>query len=338
MTRSRRHAVTPSRRHAVTPSRRPLLASPRGSRQRGVFKRDSDFSQTLRWAQGAGGGAGGLGRAGGAMGGARWEAGGGGGWGGDAVRVGAAGAGRGGAALRAEAGGAAAAALRAEGGRASTAPQGAGVLLLHPHPALGGNMHFPPVEALFHEMVASPAFDLVVRYNMRGAGGSGGRLSLWGGQDMADLREVSALLHGYVARLYLVGYSWGSCVAAGALGEAGVAGYVGVSFPAGWLPSVFLGARRHLRACLSSPLPKFFLHGTRDNFTSPRRMRGLTQRCSAATGENGAHGGTQEDLSFLYEEWDTDHFWYGREGEMACSVRRWIEKLEVPARPGPAGL
>ena len=226
-------------------------------------------------------------------------------------------------------GGGGGAALRAGAVGAPAGPQGAGVLLLHPHPALGGSMWFPPVEALFAEMDASAHLDLVVRYNMRGAGGSGGRASLWGGRDAADLREICALLLRHVSRLYLVGYSWGSCVAAQALSVPGVAGFVGVSFPAGWVPATFLGSRRHLRACLASPLPKLFLHGTRDHFTGTECMRGLLERYPAPAEDQGVHGGGAQELAFCYEEWPTDHFWARSEQAMACSVRRWVEALEA---------
>ncbi|GFR46131.1 hypothetical protein Agub_g7617 [Astrephomene gubernaculifera] len=67
------------------------------------------------------------------------------------------------------------------------APSGSLLVVLHPWAWLGGCMDDHVVGALCRAAVASGAFTRVVRYNMRGAGGSGGSRSLSPAVDSADL-------------------------------------------------------------------------------------------------------------------------------------------------------
>jgi hypothetical protein len=86
-------------------------------------------------------------------------------------------------------------------------------VVCHPHPLMGGDMHSPPVAwvrgALVRRGVA------VLRFNFRGAGGSGGTHG--GGIDeMQDVEAALRFVSGRAprARLVLVGYSFGALVAA----------------------------------------------------------------------------------------------------------------------------
>ena len=60
-----------------------------------------------------------------------------------------------------------------------------GLLLLHAYPRLGGSSADPVIAATFAAARKGGAFALVVRYDQRGVGGSGGGRAVWGWADAA---------------------------------------------------------------------------------------------------------------------------------------------------------
>ncbi|MBN1773860.1 MAG: alpha/beta fold hydrolase [Deltaproteobacteria bacterium] len=99
-------------------------------------------------------------------------------------------------------------------GRLSHAPAASlAVVVCHPHPKMGGDMHSPPVDWVRRALVGRGA--AVLRFNFRGTGASGGKH----GGGHAEIEDVAAALqflagHAPRARLALVGYSFGALVAA----------------------------------------------------------------------------------------------------------------------------
>ncbi len=99
-------------------------------------------------------------------------------------------------------------------GRLSHSPAAAlAVVVCHPHPKMGGDMHSPPVDWVRRALVGRGA--AVLRFNFRGTGASGGKH----GGGHAEIEDVAAALrflagHAPRARLALVGYSFGALVAA----------------------------------------------------------------------------------------------------------------------------
>jgi alpha/beta superfamily hydrolase len=87
------------------------------------------------------------------------------------------------------------------------------VVLCHPHPLLGGDMHSLPLEWMKDALAARGA--AVLRFNFRGTGGSGGTHD--GGRD--ERQDVAAAVRFMQERtrgapVALAGYSFGAAVAA----------------------------------------------------------------------------------------------------------------------------
>ncbi len=97
------------------------------------------------------------------------------------------------------------------GGPGAGAPAPGAAVVCHPHPLFGGTMHNKVVHAAAEAIVRRGL--PVLRFNFRGAGGSGGRHD--GGRgEQDDLRAVLDHLEGrYAGRPILIaGYSFGACV------------------------------------------------------------------------------------------------------------------------------
>ncbi len=94
-----------------------------------------------------------------------------------------------------------------------------GVVITHPHPLYGGNMHNPVVE-----QIAESFFDSgfsTLRFNFRGTCSSSGMFDNGVGEQ-EDVRAALAFLkHQGISSLYLAGYSFGAWVNAHVVG-AGV--------------------------------------------------------------------------------------------------------------------
>ncbi len=102
---------------------------------------------------------------------------------------------------------------------------------------------------------ASKRFQLILRYNQHGVGSSSGSKSITGAADCEALPHILAyalhrlhhpsddtttppsldVLNTAERCLWIVGYSWGSCLAAHGLQWPCVAGYVAISPPIGML-------------------------------------------------------------------------------------------------------
>ncbi len=171
-------------------------------------------------------------------------------------------------------------------------PDGGGpfpaVVVCHPHPQYGGNMDNNVVaavcDALGDQGIAS------LKFNFRGVGGSDGAF----GNGVGEQEDVKAALsflekesHVNASAIGLCGYSFGTMVSIPVADEdPRVQAYAGVS-------SFFIrpGLLRNFGK------PKFFIHGTDDDFLSPDRLAeiigGLPEPkiCDAVQG--------------------ADHFWWG---------------------------
>lgn len=134
-------------------------------------------------------------------------------------------------------------------------PARLGVVICHPHPLRGGDMHNNVVEGLvaaFQEMGAA-----TLRFNFRGAGGSGGAHDD-GNAEQHDVTAAVGYLLGHtpVGTLAVAGYSFGAMVGlrAGAA-DARVHKLVGVAPPVGTRDMSFLA---------SVNKPKLLITGDRD--------------------------------------------------------------------------
>lgn len=122
-------------------------------------------------------------------------------------------------------------ALRLEGALERT-PGTRGVVITHPHPLYGGDMHNPVVTAV-RLAFRGKGFS-TLRFNFRGVGESDGRHGD-GVEERHDVRAAIARLQALgVTEIDLAGYSFGTWVNAGI--DAGVRRMVMVSPPVAFMP------------------------------------------------------------------------------------------------------
>jgi alpha/beta superfamily hydrolase len=154
-------------------------------------------------------------------------------------------------------------------------PQGAerAVVVAHPHPLYGGDMH-NSVVASVADSFANKGF-ATLRFNFRGTGASEGDFD----DGLGEQRDLAAAL-GWVAQRIatppcVAGYSFGAWVAAG----AAAAGYLGsaplylVSPPVALLSFATISASPSLAAVVA---------GDRDDFAPLPQVKGLLERWQAA--------------------------------------------------------
>lgn len=185
----------------------------------------------------------------------------------------------------------------------STPPQTpqVGVVLCHPHPQYGGEMHNNVVSALTEAL--QQAGMATLRFNFRGVGRSGGE---HGGGD-AELADVEAAVTYLLSRqavptVVVAGYSFGSMVGlqAGAT-DSRVHTLVGVAFPLGFRDPSFL---------LSVTKPTLLISGDRDDYSPIPGLQDVFAKLpepKQLTIVNGA-----------------DHFFWGQEGEVAKTVVEFL--------------
>jgi uncharacterized protein len=133
-----------------------------------------------------------------------------------------------------------------------------GVVVCHPHPLYGGDMHNNVVTALTEAL--QQAGMLTLRFNFRGVGGSGGKHA----EGKAELDDVRAavtylLSRQSVATVAVAGYSFGAMVGlqAGA-SEARVHCLIGVALPV---------ARRDASFLRTVTKPTLLISGDRDDIS-----------------------------------------------------------------------
>lgn len=220
------------------------------------------------------------------------------------------------------------------------------VIILHPWGRLGGCMDDPTVEAQYSAALQSGYTAL--RYNSRcvftslllysipaplccRCAGRSRNKRRSSSPDADDLVAVCqhvlstpppSLPHGESTyweppkQLVLVGYSYGSCVAAQALDRVPeVVAYVSIGFPLGFLPRWFLGSADDWRALMASPVPKLLVMGDVDNFTSLSTLQ-------TAVAEHDAIPGTGPLTVKIIR--GADHFFFDQQPQVAAMVQEWL--------------
>jgi alpha/beta superfamily hydrolase len=191
-----------------------------------------------------------------------------------------------------------------EGGFTPTdgAPKGA-ALITHPHPLYGGSMHNNVVEALVQG--ASQAGWAALRFNFRGTGGSGGSHDNGQGEQDDVIAAAGWLKERANASLALLGYSFGSLVAAKAADRiADLRGGVWVA------PPLILG---ELPPWPPDAGPLLMIAGTSDEFTNAEWLQGYAKDMGARGTLITVEGG--------------DHFYWGGESALIQQTAQFIASL-----------
>jgi hypothetical protein len=192
-------------------------------------------------------------------------------------------------------------------GRLGRRPGGRGVVVTHPHPLYGGDMHNNVVEARV-EAYGRAGFT-TLRFNFRGTGGSEGRHENGEGET-EDVRHAVALLSSSGSReIHLAGYSFGAWVNARALERVPeVRDLVMVSPPVDFMDFSFLG---------TSPRIRLVVTGERDEIASAPHVERLIPRWNPEAVFQVIPG--------------ADHFYHGRTGPLLAVLEEHL------AAGGPHG-
>ncbi len=140
----------------------------------------------------------------------------------------------------------------------------AAVVLAHPHPQFGGTMH---TKAVYQSARALARIGCaVLRFNFRGAGTSAGVFD-HGAGEKKDFEAALDFMRSRFAGvpLWAGGMSFGSWVAltVGAA-DPGVSALLGIAMPV---------SKYDFTDVAASAIPKFFIHGERDEICPVREMR-----------------------------------------------------------------
>ncbi|HEV8717219.1 MAG TPA: alpha/beta fold hydrolase [Candidatus Binatia bacterium] len=178
-----------------------------------------------------------------------------------------------------------------------------GVVLCHPHPLYGGEMHNNIVSALADTF--QQAGMATLRFNFRGVGRSGGEHG--GGE--AEIEDVKAAVTYLLSRqtvptVVVAGYSFGSMVGlrAGAA-DSRVHKLIGVALPVGVGDPSFL---------LNVTKPKLLISGDRDNYSPIPSLQSLFAKLP--------------EPKALVTVAGADHFFWGQEEAVAKAAVEFLEK------------
>jgi hypothetical protein len=179
-----------------------------------------------------------------------------------------------------------------------------GVVLAHPHPLYGGDRFNPVVDAVFH---ARPERGFhTVRFDFRGAGGSGGEHDD-GDSERLDVAAAIDFLAPFNDDIWVIGYSFGSIVAMNVV-EPRVSGWIAVAPPLAEGATVLAGR---------DPRPKMLLVPEHDQFCPPGRARERSQEWPSIS---------------IVEVAGTDHFLQGRLGMVVENAVGFLEGFS-PSTP-----
>ncbi len=181
-------------------------------------------------------------------------------------------------------------------------PKGA-VLVTHPHPLYGGSMHNNVVEALV--AAATQAGWAALRFNFRGVGGSTGSHDDGQGEQDDVMAAAAWLQERTEAPMALLGYSFGSLVAANSADRIpNLSGGFWVA------PPLILG---ELPPWPQDAGPLHMIAGTRDEFTNVDRLQGYANDMGARGALTTIDGG--------------DHFFRGLESALIKQVGQFLSGL-----------
>ena len=185
-----------------------------------------------------------------------------------------------------------------------SAPDGDGphpaVVICHPHPRFGGDMHTNVVSAVADALVQRGI--AAIRFNFRGVGGSGGRHDNGAGEQ-ADARAALAYASALPAvngdRIGLAGYSFGAGIAAAVATGAAASALALIALP-------LRAGSEQPSALAAYPNPALLIAGDGDDICPETALTEL----AASLGD-----GVETRIVA-----GADHFWFGHEREAGASA------------------
>ncbi len=180
------------------------------------------------------------------------------------------------------------------------------ILLCHPHPQFGGNMHNNVVSGIFNKLIKSDIPCL--RFNFRAVERSTGTHS----NGKGELSDVKACIDFLInekkkVEIIICGYSYGAAIGCSAINySAKIMAYISISFP--W---DFMGLK--YKELSQSDKPKLFIQGNRDTIALYEKF--------------------EENFSFYLEPKrkkiidGADHFYWGYEEQVANEVIEFYKSI-----------
>ena len=136
------------------------------------------------------------------------------------------------------------------------------------------NLSLSLFNSFYRQAVASQNFSLVMRYNQRGVGRSKGRRfafkNLRGDLDVTNVPHMVEFLGTQLsspAKIIVIGYSFGACLASYALQDPRVVLYIGISFPLGGLTALLQTKKGFDMMCRATHVPRLLVLGSDDQYT-----------------------------------------------------------------------
>ncbi|HME52791.1 MAG TPA: hypothetical protein VKM55_11280 [Candidatus Lokiarchaeia archaeon] len=189
------------------------------------------------------------------------------------------------------------------------------VIICHPHPVFGGEMHNNVVNALFHGLSDTRC---TARFNFSGVGGSDG-IHENGIGEINQVKSVLAYMENEFARercdgnwtmIHLVGYSFGAAMALGAAWSSPLV----VSCTTIALP--FEMFAQQSTSCVDAykdkPIPLLFLIGSHDDYTPLPVFNEWTGRFASSS---------------QYILPGADHFFSGFEKILISEIKQYLDGL-----------
>jgi len=176
-----------------------------------------------------------------------------------------------------------------------------GIMVCHPHPQYGSDMHNNVVSAICE--VAVEGGIVALRFNFRGAGASQGKYDNGIGERndvRAALAYMRALPEVDAERIALAGYSFGAAVAVRAAPSADLHAFMGVSMP------TMMPLEGVQLAC-----PALFVSGDDDEYSDAGELTAFVRGL-----------GPQAELKLLP---GLGHFWFGVESELKNIVEPFLK-------------
>lgn len=178
------------------------------------------------------------------------------------------------------------------------------VVVCHPHPQYGGDMDNNVVAVIVG--AALEAGHSALAFNFRGAGASQGAFDNGRGE-REDVRAAVAYARSLpeVQRVLLAGYSFGAGMAAAAV-DASIAALALVALPAGMARSEGAGLAGYTG-------PVLMVSGDADSISKAADLEVLAAALPSRPAVKVIAG--------------ADHFWWGREKELAAELRAFLDSV-----------
>lgn len=189
----------------------------------------------------------------------------------------------------------------------STSDSKSAIIICHPHPQFGGNMHNNIVSGVFKTFINNDISSL--RFNFRAVGRSTGTHSSGRGELNDAQACVDYLINEKnIERIFICGYSYGAAIGCSIVNYSdNIVGYAAIS-----LPWDFMGPK--YKKLSQTHKPKLFIQGDRDDVAH------------YANFEN--HYDSYEDPKESIIVKGADHFYWGYEEQVASNVLEFYTKLK----------